>query len=183
MKSKSFAFTILRIISVWILVKYVMINLISTVIVIYNLFNDPYDQNPQFDLFNYALIMPLFLLIIWSIVGWFLWFRAETLSNRFITTETKENSIETFDSEKIISVSLTILGFYFVFDSIPDLVRNLVYAYNYNPLVNDIEKNKNLIEIIRPIISLFIGLLCIMKTDNLKSVIARLQKLGVQKSD
>lgn len=182
MKSKSFAFAILRIISVWILVQNVIINLITTIVGIYNYINDPYVQNSQIDFPAYSFIMPLFLLIIWSIISWFLWFKAEALSNKLVTTEINENNIESFDSSKIISVSLTILGFYFVFDSIPDLIRNLVYAYNYNPVVSDLEKNKNLIALINPSITLFIGLFCIMKTENLKSVISKLQKLGIQKT-
>ena len=182
MKSKSFAFAILRIISVWILVQYVIINLITTTVGIYNFINDPYVHNTQIDFPIYSFIMPLFLLIIWSIISWFLWFKAEALSNKLVTTEADENNIESFDSSKIISVSLTILGFYFVVDSIPDLIRNLVYAYNYNPVVSDLEKNKNLIALINPLLTLFIGLFCIMKTENLKSFISKLQKLGIQKT-
>ena|SRR5690554_781173 len=182
MKSKSFAFAILRIISIWILVQYVIINLITTSVGIYNFISAPYIQNSQIGFPAYSFIMPLFLLIIWSIISWFLWFKAEALSNKLVTTETNENNIESFNSEKIIGVSLTILGFYFVVVSIPDLIRNLVYAYNYNPVVSDLEKNKNLIALINPLLTLFIGLFCILKTENLKILINKLQKLGIQKT-
>lgn len=183
MKSKSFAFAILRIISIWVLVQYVIINLINSTVGIFNFYNDPYVQSSQINFSYLSFVVPLFLLIFWAIISWFLWFKADVLSNKIVMTEVNENSIETFNSEKIISVSLTILGFYFVFNSIPDLIRNLVYAYNYNPVVSEIEKNRNLIAIINPILTLFIGLFCIMKTENLKALINKVQKMGIHKTN
>lgn len=174
MKTKSFAFTILRILSIWIFAKYIIVNFLT---MIFGLF-DYYQNSNEFNFPNYTFILPLFLLVFWSIISWFLWFKAESLSNKLILSEISENNIEKYDSEKILNVALTILGFYFVFQSIPDLISNLIYTYNYYSVVKELEKTKSMISIVKPIITLIIGLLCIMQTENIKRFINKLQKLG-----
>ncbi len=175
MKTKSFAFAILRILTLWILVNYIVLNLLSTIIALLEYNKEPNFQN---DFFSYQFIMPLFLLIFWSIVSWFLWFKADRLSNKLIISETVENSIESFDAEKFLSVALIVLGFYFILHSIPILIGNLLNAFNYNPVVSDLERNKNLISIANPIITLFIGLFCVIQTKTTKRLFNKLQKLG-----
>ena len=177
MKTKSFAYTLLRILSLWILVKFIIINFLSFIVGIYSIY---FETKNQIDFQSYTVIMPLFLFIFWSVVSWILWFKADGLSNRLVISKKTENNIESFNTEKILNVSITILGFYFVFNSIPDLIRSSVYAYSYNSIVSDIEKNKNLIAIINPVLTLFIGLFCIMKTDNIKRLIKKLQNIGTK---
>ena len=175
MKTKSFAFAILRILSLWILVNYIVLNLLSTIVAFLDYYKE---QNFHSEFFSYQIIMPLFLLIFWSIVSWFLWFKADGLSNKLIVSEMVENNIESFDSEKFLSTALIVLGFYFILHSIPILIGNLLNAFNYNSVVSDLERNKNLISIANPIITLFIGLFCVMKTKTIKHLFNKLQKLG-----
>ena len=68
------------------------------------------------------------------------------------------------------------LGFYFVFQSIPDLVGNLMHTYNYYSVVKELEKTRNIISVIKPLLTLMIGLLCIVQTENIKHLINKLQK-------
>ena len=178
MKTKSFAFATLRILSIWILAKYILLNLFTMVSGIFQYFQNP---NDQFNSPNYTFLLPLFLFVFWSIISWFLWFKAEKLSNKLILSEVSENNIEKYDSEKILNVALTILGFYFVFQSIPDLISNLIYTYNYYSLIQELDKIKNIISIVKPLITLIIGLLCIMQTENIKRLINKLQKIGLEK--
>ena len=172
MKSKSFAFAALRIISVWVFVEYVIVN-ISNILqsfLFYNLYSKK--DLPRFFL-SYPFGRPLLLIIICSIISWFLWFKANALSNILITTETNENNIESFSSEKILSVALIILGFYFIVDSAPDLVQNIVSAVSYNSLTTDFEKNRNVINIIQPALTLLIGMFCVLKADRIKSLVKK----------
>jgi len=126
--------------------------------------------------------MPLFLLIIWSITSWFLWFKADGLSNKFVISDVKDDNLEAINQEKILSVAFTILGLYFVLDSLSELIGNLVYAYNYSALETQIGKYKYLPSIIKPIFTLFIGLFCIMKIETIKYLVKKLQNLGIQKA-
>jgi len=175
MKTKSFAFAALRILSIWILTKYVLLNLFATVSGVFEYFQN---SNAQLNFPYYAFILPFFLLVFWSIISWFLWFKAESLSNKLILSEIPGNNIESFDSEKIINAAITILGFYFVFQSIPDLISNLILTYNYYSVVSELDKIKNLISVAKPMLTLIIGLLCIMQTENIKRLFYKLKKLG-----
>jgi hypothetical protein len=170
MKSKSFAFAALRIISIWILVEYVIVNIFTNLLYVFQL--SAYEGH-SFSFLGYAIIKPLSLAIICSIISWFLWFKADVLSNILITTETNENNIESFSSEKFLSVALIILGFYFIFDSAPDLVQNIVSAVSFNSLTTDFNKKTYLINIIQPALTLLIGIFCILKADRLKSLVKR----------
>lgn len=175
MKTKSFAFVVLRILALWILIHYVIVNVLLTVVGILEYYDKP---NYQLDLLSYSTMMPLFLFVFWSIVCWFLWFRAEGLSKKLVISEIDENNLEAIDSEKMISVGLVVLGFYFIFNSIPDLISTLLYAYNYDPVITEQVKNRNLISIAKPIITLLIGLLCVIQTNTVKGFVNKLQKLG-----
>jgi hypothetical protein len=170
MKSKSFAFAALRIISIWVLVEYVIVNIFTTLL---NYFQFSAYQDRSLNFLSYIIAKPLFLAIICSIISWLLWFKADAFSNILITTETNENNIESFSSEKILSVALIILGFYFIFDSAPELVQNIVSAVSYNSLTTDFEKKRNLINIIQPALTLLIGMFCILKADRIKSLVKK----------
>jgi hypothetical protein len=144
-----------------------------------NIFDYYQNSNAQFNFSKYAFILQLILFVFWSIISWFLWFKAESLSNKLILSEITDNNIEKYASDKILNTALTILGFYFVFQSIPDLIGNIVY--NYYSAANELEKTKNIISIIKPLITLIIGLSCIMQTENIKRLFSKLQKLGTSK--
>lgn len=169
MKSKSFAFAALRIISVWVLVEYVIVNIFTTILNFIQY--SPYER--QSFILNYYQTYPLFLAILCSIISWFLWFKADAFSNILITTETNENNIESFSSEKILSVALIILGFYFIFDSAPDLAQNIVSAVSYNSLTTELDKKRDLINIIQPALTLLIGMFCVLKADRIKSLVKK----------
>jgi len=170
MKSKSFAFAALRIISIWILVEYVIVNIFTFILNFIQYFAYP---GQSFNILTFYYAKPLYLAILCSIISWFLWFKADAFSNILITTETNENNIESFSSEKILSVALIILGFYFIFDSAPDLVKTIVSAVSYNSLTTDFEKNRNIINIIQPALTLLIGMFCILKADRIKSLVKK----------
>lgn len=175
MKTKSFAFAILRLLSIWIFVKYVVINLFSTATFIFSAISG---NNYGDGFLSYSFLLPLLLLIIWATVSWFLWFKADGISNKLIISSLDENNIESFDAEKIVNVALTILGFYFILQSIPEIIGNLVHAFYYNPLVSKLEKTNNIVAVINPLVTLFIGLICIMKTNNLKLLFYKLRSIG-----
>ena len=172
MKSKSFAFAALRIISVWIFVEYIIVKFFTTLVRFYD-YNYYNERSLSFSILSHRFAEPVLLLIICSIISWFLWFKADALSNLLITTETNENNIESFSSEKIISVALIILGFYFIFDSAPDLVKNIVSAVSFNSLTTDWEKSYHMINIIQPALTLLIGIFCILKADRIKSLVKK----------
>jgi len=113
------------------------------------------------------------LIIICSIISWFLWFKADALSNLLITTETNENNIESFSSEKILSVALIILGFYFIFDSAPDLIQNIVTVMTDSLHRSDWDRKRDLINIIQPALTMLIGMFCVLKADSIKSVVKK----------
>jgi hypothetical protein len=170
MKSKSFTFAALRIISIWILVEYVIVNIFTGTLNFFQYFSYPRDS---FNMLAFYYAKPFYLAIFCSVISWFLWFKADVLSNILITTETNENNIESFSPEKFLSVALIILGFYFIFDSAPDLVQNIVSAVSFNSLTTDLNKKTYLINIIRPALTLLIGIFCILKADRLKSLVKR----------
>jgi ABC-type multidrug transport system fused ATPase/permease subunit len=170
MKSKSFAFAALRIISVWVFVEYVIVNFFTTLLRFIE--HNSY-KNFSFSFLRYPFFNPVLLIIICSIISWFLWFKADALSNLLITTETNENNIESFSSEKILSVALIILGFYFIFDSAPELVQNVVSAVSHNSLTTDYEKGRKLINIIQPALTMSIGMFCVLKAARIKSVVKK----------
>ena len=51
-----------------------------------------------------------------------------------------------------------------------------MYTYNYYSVVKELEKTRNIISVIKPLLTLMIGLLCIVQTENIKHLINKLQK-------
>lgn len=90
MKS-NFTFTTLRVIPIWIFNNYVVINLISTTVSIYNNYSE---TSIAIDFLIYPYFMPLFMLTI----SWFLWFKANVLCNKLITTVVNESKIEVLNT-------------------------------------------------------------------------------------
>ena len=165
-----FAFVGLRVVAIWVFVEYVIVNLFTLLLKIFQYTSYP---GYHFDILSYSITKPLLAAIFCSIIGWFLWFKADVLSNILVTTETNENNIESFSSEKILSVALIILGFYFIFDSAPDLVGGIVFAVSYNSLTNDWGKSDNMVSIIQAALTLLIGMFCILKADRIKSLVKK----------
>ena len=170
MKSKSFAFVGLRVISIWVFVEYVIVNLLTLLLRIFQYSTYP---GSHFDILSYSITRPLLTAIFCSIIGWFLWIKADALSNILVTTETNENNIESFSLEKILSVALIILGFYFIFDSAPDLVKKIVIVITDSSHTTDLGRKRDLINIIRPALTLLIGMFCILKADKIKSIVKK----------
>ena len=170
MKSKSFAFVGLRVVAIWVFVEYVIVNLFTLLLKIFQYTSYP---GYHFDILSYSITKPLLAAIFCSIIGWFLWFKADVLSNILVTTETNENNIESFSSEKILSVALIILGFYFIFDSAPVLINKIVAVITYSQYTTDMERKRDWINIIQPALTLLIGMFCILKADRIKSLVKK----------
>ncbi len=177
MKNKNFAFTLIRAVALWLFLDIALGHILNLVIISINEIKSLSEfSTPVFNYF-YSIVMAGIYLLISAL----LWSGAEGLSDRFIMTKEKENKIEKVELEKIYPVAITVLGFYFIFSSIPEIVNKLLLSLFSYPLSDDY-MSRDQILLIRHFATLFIGLICVMKTGWLIGLFNKLRKLGVEKN-
>ncbi len=177
MKNKVFAFTLIRAVALWLFVQFVLIHLFNLIPVFIRDLQLPADIRTPLFSYIYALVNAGIYLLI-SIL---LWIWADGLSNKLIITNAGEGKIEKVDMDKVYPAAITIMGFYFILSSIPPILNNLLMGY-FSGAMGEKFTTENTIILVRLLVTLFIGLICVMKTGWLIGLVNKLRKLGVEKN-
>ena len=180
MNIRGFSYSLLKILSIWVLVNLFIPNLISIILLLIQSYRDSANYSSDTTIF---WIIELVLYLIISVI---LWFGSDKFSKAIIKGYSEQDESEItkliLQQNKILEVGLILIGLYVVVTQIPYLINNIVAMIEYSSYGSNSISTRSIGGIVQALISIIIAVYFIIGREKIVTVILKIRTVGIHKT-